>query len=1058
MALPPLITEEGLVLNNMMPGEGALGGYTPKGTASSEGISLMLRGMVRAAIATGDSAKTAFAKFLFDSACEHFFRGVRPTNQAGQGWHHSWICNGGEAFNVRGPIQASGDLALSGYLYGRDPEASITFVAGVGQLTPAPDIVYQAVSSDAAFVWNNVFAEMTKGTSYEVEYYIDAKGNRIAGAQKTGSFGQPAIPAGQHNDGLPGKVKLKQSITGTVGVCYCDTVPGVTVAYGELYEAWPMWRKLADNEVSTAGDAIHWFLDAFALGKQLEPSNADWRNAYDRMLEVWQLTCTQESNNTRIFQTGANGPHNNYPLTYSYGYGRTNIDDPTTNWDAVAPSDKYSASRTSDGYVTFVLPEEYAEKDSGQSIRYGVAFENKPLYLNYTGTSTLSVDSKSSVEQTITATITGTNGQSYDASVLIGPNTAAQTLQLGQFVQFQQQAGEATGDKTGDWTDVPDEDEFVMPVYNAVPFPGRRLMLVGDSITWYNSYYFPPVVEENNRLAYYSFGMCGYWTYADQLLSGRLELEHGIQPDLGGQGNGYNVAVAGSRVAQWWEEKINPIGTEAAGPMYAALNNLTKFDVVVMMGGTNDLAGNLPTKEVLTNLKRATTDLAKNGKWVFLMAIPPRSRGELTGYSVEQQNTIRTRLQQVNQGIRDWMATTQPKNIFFVDHWADMVGPNGIDPAGTLSVPGGEDVRGNYRPEANNIIFLHDGLHPASAGAYVMGKKLAAAITAAGVPARTSETTLGPLSLGPNLLPNTNFAFTQWPLESQYDQQGNPISWGFTRAGWATGLGSHLTVGSAPPLHNGYTHGKLPDHWHFYRCSNATDQVIGNSEGGSFSNFMDYTFKDLVNTYPEVAEYMSDSTWPDGAAKVSLITDGGVPAIKIDIDFPQTGNKNEGFVLMAHVPQDQHGPWDNYGYITPDKGPVRANSVYDAGDRIQSESTIVFSRLNGTLHSYRQTVNFLGVDTTDQSDSTNSAKMSGIGNSHNFWPPSDLDKVRIHPENKTLRFRSPVVTVPAYASNENRRYAQFKLEFSFDASTGPVTATIIVKNPSVRKVTGGTPL
>ena len=43
-----LITEEGLVLNNMMPDTGALGGYTPLGTASSEGISLMLRGMVRA--------------------------------------------------------------------------------------------------------------------------------------------------------------------------------------------------------------------------------------------------------------------------------------------------------------------------------------------------------------------------------------------------------------------------------------------------------------------------------------------------------------------------------------------------------------------------------------------------------------------------------------------------------------------------------------------------------------------------------------------------------------------------------------------------------------------------------------------------------------------------------------------------------------------------------------------------------------------------------------------------------------------------------------------------
>ena len=116
--LPPLITEEGLVLNNMMPDQGALGGYTPLGTASSEGISLMIRGIARAALVTGNEDMKEFANFLFDAACTHFF-GSRPSAEAQNDnmWHHSWICNGGAAFNVRGPLQGNGDLALRTVLH-----------------------------------------------------------------------------------------------------------------------------------------------------------------------------------------------------------------------------------------------------------------------------------------------------------------------------------------------------------------------------------------------------------------------------------------------------------------------------------------------------------------------------------------------------------------------------------------------------------------------------------------------------------------------------------------------------------------------------------------------------------------------------------------------------------------------------------------------------------------------------------------------------------------------------------------------------------------------------
>lgn len=1051
--LPPLITEEGLVLNNMMPGEGALGNYTPPGTASSEGISLLMRGVLQAAKATGQTDQKNFAKFLFDSMCKHFFRGVRPTDEQGQDWNHSWIANGGAAFTVRGPLDPSGDLALSGYVYGRNPESTITLVDGVGTLNPAPDIVYQAVSADAQMVWGNVFSDLTQGQSYTVEYYIDSKGNKVFGAQKAGSFGQPSIPAGEHSDGAPGKIVLTSKTQGTVGVNYCITVPDVKVGYGELYEAWPMWRKLADNEVSTAADAIHWFLDAFALGKEVDPTNQDWVNAYNRMLEVWDETCEQESNNTRIFQAGASGPYNNFPLTYSYGYGRADVDDPTSNWDAIPPTLKYTAERTSDGYVTFTLPEESAGIGSKGSIRYGVAFENKPLFLTYSATSKFSVDIKSTISQTISMSIVGKDGLAFEASIPVTPTSGVQEIGVDQFYRFQQEPGDADGTDTGDWDGEVDPE----PDYPAVPFPGRRVALVGDSITFYCHNYFPNQVA-NNRFGYYSFGYAGFWTYADQLMGGRTELEHGIQPNIGMQHTGYNLAVASSKVAEWYTSVISPGGVEAAGPMYAAMNNLGSFDMAYVMGGTNDLAGNDNADNILRNLKKVCVDLAKNGKWVFVGVIPPRSRDLLSGYTVAQQDVIRQRLQTVNQGLRDWVAT-KPNNIWLVDYYAEMVGPNGIDPAGTVSSPtGATDSRGNFRVDAPDSVFCHDGLHPSPAGAFVMGRTIADVMMLAGVPARTAANTLGPLSLGANLLPNPSMTFTEYPMITEYNQQGQPISWNFTRAGWATGLGAQLMSTGIPRRHLGYTYGKIPDNWHFYRCTNKEDQTIGSGKGGTFSNFMQYTFSDLSGRFPQLLSYMDDSTWPDGAITTEITTDAGVPAIRITVNIPQTGNKNEGFVLLSHVPQDQHGPWDEYGYTTPDKGPVHTNNVYNAGDMLQSEADVTITGMNNTLHSWRMLINILGIDPLDQTNVTSGAKISSIGNSHNFYPPSDIDKMRMHPGNKQLKMRSPVIIVPPYASGESRRYAQFKLEFSFDASAGPATAVIIVKNPSVRKVIGGTPL
>lgn len=1046
--IPPLITTEGLVLNNQMPASGALGGYTPPGTASSEGVSLLMRGMCRAAIATGNPEMLAYAKFLYEGAIKNFFKNVRPESAPAAGWHHSWICNGGAAFNVRGPLDSSGDLALSGYIFGRNPEAAVAFVNGVGQLNPPADIVYQAVSADAQFVWKNVFSPLTVGTNLEVDYYIDSRGNKVFGTQRGGSFGQPAIPAGQHSDGAPGKIKLKTTGTGTFGVSYTTTVPDVVVGYGELYEAWPMWRKLASEEVSTAGDAIHWFIDAFTLGKEMEPTNPMWAKALSEIQKVFVTTCDQESNTTRIFQASPNGPHNNFPLTYSYAYGRENVDDPSTNWDAVAPHKKYSASRTPDGYVTFDLLAENALVGSGNPVRYGLVFENKPLYLSYDDKSAISFDVKSSVPQVVVVTIQSLSGESYSANLAVGPASVVQEVGISQFKRFQQVPGDSLGEKSGDWA--ADPNDWVSPVYPAVPFPGRRAADVGDSITHLNVAHISKKPGQS-RFEVYGNGYAGWWVHAEQILGHRTVLEHGIQPNLSGANSGTAFSVASSHVKTWWEEKqfLGSNTFETMGPMYGALNNLSRFDICYMMGGTNDLSGNAPAAEVLLNLKKAATDIAKHGKWVFLGTIPPRTRQMLDGYTLAQQAEILQRLQTVNKGIRDWINIQKPNNIFLVDFWDKFVGPNGIDPAGLVSDlvnPLGLDTIGNFRADAPGLIYTNDGLHPTTAGGRAMGEVLAAAMIAAGVPAREPNK-LGPLTLGPNLVTNPGFTFTQM------DTTPNNASWAMSDIGWATGLGPQVKVGS---MHNGYQYGKVPDNWKFWRCSNAENIPIGMGVGGNYSNFMSYMFSDLVTEFPNTAAYMVDSDWAPGGVTVTPITHDGTPALRIVVDIPKSTHRNQGFVLVAQIPKRQHGVWDNYGYNGPDatlpNPMVVPNNIILPGDRVVADCEIILSGMNETCFAMHQS---LGIY-QNESGKTHGTKLTSYGNHPFFWPPSDMDRARITTKDRTIHVHSPALLVPTPLSSENSHYHELHYEFSFDASVVGPKATIILKNPQVRKVTGGT--
>ena len=1074
MSIPPLITSTGFVLNNMMPGEGALGGYTPKGTASSEGAALMLRGLFRAAIATNDPAKVAFAKTIFEAAVKTFYRDIRPADVVpGQIWNHSWIANGGTRFNVRGPIDAYNNLAESGYLYGRDLQSNLTFTNGTGTLTIAPDVIYQVVSADATLVWDNVFSELTAGTRIPVDYYIDSKGNQVFGTQTGGSFGQPAIRAGNHTAGSPGFIKLKTNHTGPLGVNFCTTVNAITIEHGELYEAWPMWRKMGLTEVSTAADAVHWFIDAYKLAKAAEPANTEWQTALDKSVESWIKMCDQESNNTIFFKEGSTGDYNDFPLTYSYAFGKTNIDadTPENKWNTVANGSKYTAARTLDGFVTFNFPAENAVKESGESIRYGFGFENSPLFLTYTSSSNITINASSSVATTISLDMYNKDGESFSASVPLTPTAAVTTVPIASFLRYASTNADSDGLSSGDWTGSGSgSGELVIPPITAAAFPGHRMALIGDSITEYNTGYYPPNPTKANRFAYHAQSMCGYFTYANAILGQRFLFEPGTDPNLGempdpdGAGRlqavaymGRNWGVASSKVSQWDLETFVPNESYPLlvrkGPMHIALNNLNAFDCVFMMGGTNDLSGNGKVIEIANNIIMAAARLAAAGKWVFLGAIPPRSRGLLGnndtsgGYTIEKQDIIRQRLIDVNLRVKTIVADLP--NIWFVDYYDDLLGPNGIDPAGTLStatqyVP---DVSGNYNPAYGNITAFHDGLHPAPLGAYLMGKKFAEVCIAAGVPARSQA--------GVEIPINSTFAFTPMDLADQAN---------YSFVGWATVLGTRVANGT---VHDGYVHGKMPDNVHFYRGTNQADQSIGYSTDdnvGTYSNFMEYTWSAFMGTgdpatdFTEVlTPFTNDSSWPDGAITTSLVPVSGGNELLINVNLPATTDvtkKNQSFVVNMHVPKGTHGPWDNYGFLPPNTGQVIPNTVYNPGNKIKAMADVGWTFTEGKMHGARFIVNVLSVNATavdGGNNDTSGAVISGIMNSHNFWPPSELTKMHMPLVLPQCSFKTPSVPITASAVGEDSKYLQVKFEFAFNTHEAPAVGQIVIKNLKVLK-------
>lgn len=1173
MTMPNLVTKDGLVRNNQFTGV-ALGGYLPDGAASSEGIALMLRGVARSYAATLDPQKLEYAKFLMNAMNVYFAKNHKVEDSTiDSPWYTTWLVNSSGPFAVRGPVD-NDHLDGGGYIGNNYLNSNVTFVSGVGTLYPVPDIVYQVATNGSEFVWQNVFSEIVTGTgtNIEVEYYVTSEfwvdyetglttssNVKVYGTQKGGSFGQPRTPATNNTFDYKGKIVLKdKSINGVYLVNYSVKVDGLNgnptvdplnpasqpIEYGDPYEAWPMWRHMGENEFAIAGDALHWITDAFYILKEADPfsvvtptataENPDptpvplWQTAYDRSIEVWKECCNQDSNSTHIFLSGSKGEYNNFPLTYSYSYGRTNLDDPTTSWNYLSAESsdlnidaEYTAKRTIAGWIQFETKNRNAVIGTGANIRYGLSFENSPLFLNilagssiqlalYTDPSSVSTNVLCSLEIIDNSNISHIAVSLATAGAGKTPTTF-KNIAMSSFLGFPTTAEDtlAVGIDYGDWSAdviVVPSDQYVIPTYSAVTFPGRHVALVGDSITYMNTSWFnptgtvgsfdygeevdittageyfgnsggstsnlgikldvpagyfakgvtytivsrgtantdftllgaannnvgttfvatgsgTPVVDTNNgpimgyasslgpqfnpnkfgingyynitslgttdwnfcagttgvtyavgdtflckaipaysdtagwaeRCGYYEFfghGTGGWFTYTNQFLGQRLELEPSREDRMTAETiihttetteypisrykNGNNFGIAGSRVLSWelaQQDVLNNSVFETM-PMYNARRYIDEYNIVCMLGGTNDIASGTAALAIFKKLRDYVYEFAAEGKWVFLLTVMPRTRdgfgGALypsAGGSFSDQDTKRDRILELNRMLCQWF---DPEGTSFLGV------PNGRYDDGVSWTPDTFIIGNSYKIKTvgttTNWALLGVVGTPEIGSTFTV-------TTALETPGDGTASALGPATRSPNVwltdvygdLLGTannydpaghlsaseaagdtyltaatigNYKAGQDGVVFLYDglhpAPGGAITMGRKLANTmiAAGVpstsaiyptGSNL-IGNPSMTWSNSSNGSVNG----YAGTTAFPQGLGAKVGNgytygnvpdywffyrssnaqnlqSFSNFNQYTWTALSSKYPAMLDYMNDSTWADGNVTMNTI-------------------------------------------------------------------------------------------------------------------------------------------------------------------------------------------
>lgn len=267
-AKPFIINSAGLMTNSFHDVLGR-GAYFTFQSATTEGQFVAIRAAMYAFEVTGDEYWRQLAIQMAYAAIQFLYpiKPFPPVNWQTLDENNisvaHWLCNL-EAVPSKAPV--ADDPLNYGYFY-----LPVNFVNGVGQIpygTPTfgekLSNVYRVIPMNEELLWQNVYAfpRYNPGSAYEIDYWVTdvcLKGlirRFYSDAQQPG--GRQPLPTNEP----VGLVKLTQPYTGQLKVIF-STYTGEILQANDLYEPYPMWRKLRPGEALAAIDTFAWGYEAY---------------------------------------------------------------------------------------------------------------------------------------------------------------------------------------------------------------------------------------------------------------------------------------------------------------------------------------------------------------------------------------------------------------------------------------------------------------------------------------------------------------------------------------------------------------------------------------------------------------------------------------------------------------------------------------------------------------------------------------------------------------------------------------------------------------------------
>lgn len=303
-SLPMVANAQGVTVNAFHTVDGR-GGYFPPSVGTSEGQSIMIEGllMARKAIDNPTIKTTALnlALLYSNALIQYFYQEAIPTVANSKIWLPHWLVNAKQSFISKGILRSK--AINSGYF-----DIPIVFNDGIGYIpTGDPNWgdklsdVYRVYSTNGKLLWQNVYAPVSFGTEYSINYWVAQSQLNSSGYRTYPNSSSSGGSVPSQTSETIGMIVLNSDFTGTLLVVY-SAYTGDTIGINEPLEAYPIIRPTQSNpkEKNHALDVSAWCHNVFTELYDAT-GNIQWKRAKDANIYSTVLA-SQVINDSYLFK------------------------------------------------------------------------------------------------------------------------------------------------------------------------------------------------------------------------------------------------------------------------------------------------------------------------------------------------------------------------------------------------------------------------------------------------------------------------------------------------------------------------------------------------------------------------------------------------------------------------------------------------------------------------------------------------------------------------------------------------------------------------------------